>query len=684
MAKPFKETVNIQPQTFSTGKPQLFMSLADKLDNFSAQTAQTAERKVIQQATIEGQQAGIQQQKSGEGIQLKEETFIGGISKKAFNNAARESYVKSLENDIRENITKIGVDHPDDPVLFQEAIEAFSKSTIQGVDPAIKPQVELSIDAKVSQLKPRIISANVRKLERSANEENSSAEDSSRIDAVHAAYEGNNESAAFAMAVATDSISQRTDIGDDVKQKRIRRLNTEVKESQLARSIDDAYDSNGSDAAIKMIDSLKKPSGMELSDWNSFVAAQRANVNRRDARKKAEASIDLTLARKKLKEYQTAKSLGFEVSSDNESLLNELVSGTDLEKQKKIIDETAQFSVMSHNDRRQILSAAQTGKLDDVQAYAAALKADQEINKAAVEDGYSLGVKQGIVDAAPLDIGDPESFKVRMDQAEILSAHYNVDVSPLSDQEATALSGSIEDMTPDEKIALATTFQASPAIWGQLDKKNAGQFAMAGATGDQTVMSAIFKGQELLKQKLVKPMPQDDYLSNFNDIVEGVYGSEDRRAVLDASLSHYSSTSSAAISGIINSSDFEDSVMAVTGGIAKINGFNLELPRGVDDDGFEDFIDGLQPENIPEFGGVANHSDEEAIEAIKRGRIRSVGANKYMVENDGGTLFNDNGEPFVFSYSLDLATTNVALADSKRIAARRRNINIIGNKDRGR
>ena len=48
----------------------------------------------------------------------------------------------------------------------------------------------------------------------------------------------------------------------------------------------------------------------------------------------------------------------------------------------------AQFSVMSYDDRRGVLSAAQTGQLEDVQMYASALKADQEINKAAIEDGY--------------------------------------------------------------------------------------------------------------------------------------------------------------------------------------------------------------------------------------------------------------------------------------------------------
>jgi len=671
MAKPFQEQVNIQPQTVATGQPQALMSLSEKLDNFSSFTAQKAAEKQIEAATIQGQQAGIAQQQAGGPLELKEETFIGGISKKAFNTAAREGYVKSLENDIRENVKSIALSNKDSLGGFNTDIEAFAKKTLEGIDPSIRAQAELSIDSKISQARPQIEAAEAREIERIANEENALAADGARIDAIDAAYDGNGDAAAHAMAIATDSITQRTNITPEAKQGMLRQLNTEVKEAQLSKSIDTVYDSDGGSAATKMLGDLKKPAGMELSDWNSFISSQRANINRKDARKKAQAQIDLTEAKNKLKQYQTAKSLGFEVDASEEAVLSGLVAGTPLEKQKAIIDDTAQFSVMSYDDRRGVLSAAQTGQLEDVQMYASALKADQEINKAAIEDGYSLGVKQGIIPSTPLDINDPESFKARLDQAEIASAHYNVEVSPLSDQEATVLSEGIGDMTPAEKMELANTLQQAPAVWGQLDKKNAGQFAMAGASGDANVMTAIFKGQELLKQKLVKPLSQEDYLSDFNDYVEGVYGPQDRRAILDAALSHYASTSSSAVDGTYDSGDFESSIEAVTGGVGSINGYNVELPRGVDEDSFDEFIDTLQPETIADMGGIANYSDDEAVEAIKQGRVRSIGANQYMVETNGGTLFGTDGKPFIFSYSLDTATANTAVAASKSLKLRR-------------
>jgi len=79
----------------------------------------------------------------------------------------------------------------------------------------------------------------------------------------------------------------------------------------------------------------------------------------------------------------------------------------------------------------------------------------------------------------------------------------------------------------------------------------------------------------------------------------------------------------------------------------------------------------MQPEFIADAGGIANYSDSEAVEAIKQGRVRSIGANQYMVETDGGVLFDNNGNPFIFSYSLDAATANIAISASRSLKARR-------------
>lgn len=669
----FTETVNIQPQTFSTGQPELLMSLSDKLGAFAAQQTNKRAEKVIADATLQGQTAGIEQQQAGGALELKEEKFIGGVSAKAFNTAAREGYIKSLDNDVMESFTNLAAENSQDLQSYNTGAEALAKGFMAGVDPASRPAVELSIDSMISRQRPRIQAAQAQAIVDQGNQDQAvNATERSR-EAWSASFDGDMENAGTSLAVAIDSISNRSDLSDSQKATQIRDVQLEERESFNSGVLSRTFDAEGSQAALDQLNEMSgnRPGGFTPDEWDSFIAGEQTKINRKISRQKAQASIDVNAGAAKLRQYKTAKSLGFEVSPQDEAQLNSLIAGTDLQKAKKIIDDTAQFSVMSSSDRSAVLSQAQTGQLDDVEMFGSILKADQEINKLALADGYGLGVKQGIVDELPLDIGSPESFQARLDQSEILSAHYGVDVSPLSSSEAQGIADSIPNMTTDEKIALATTFQAAPAVWGQLDSNNAGQFAMAGATGDFTVMSAIFKGQELLAEKLVKTPSQTDYLSDFNDLVEGVYEPQDRKAILDAVISHYSSSSSSAIDGSYDGGDFEASVMAVTGGITKINGFKLELPRGVDEDDFEDFVDDLQPETISSWGGVANYTDEEAAEAIKQGRIRSIGANQYMVETNGGTLFGNDGEPFIFGYSLDTATTNTALSHSRAITRRR-------------
>ena len=169
MAKPFSEVVNIQPQTISTGQPQALMSLSQRLDDFSAQAAGVAAESQIEEATIQGQQAGLEQQQSGQQLQLKEETFVGGIGKKAFNQAAREGYLKSLDNDKIEAITNLAAENPNNLAGFNDGVNAYAKGVMDNVDPLSKSAVALSIDSMVSRFRPKIQAAQAQQVVDDAN-----------------------------------------------------------------------------------------------------------------------------------------------------------------------------------------------------------------------------------------------------------------------------------------------------------------------------------------------------------------------------------------------------------------------------------------------------------------------------------------------------------------------------------
>lgn len=294
---------------------------------------------------------------------------------------------------------------------------------------------------------------------------------------------------------------------------------------------------------------------------------------------------------------------------------------------------------------------------------------DREVHR----DGYAFAVRQGIVEEVELDLLDPGTIEERLQQVDYLSDHYGRPISPLTNEEADTLVLSLEKMSPEDKTGLALAFGPSEIIWQQLDKKNAGLFAMVGAIGDQEVMQSVFRGQQKIQEKLVAPIKQADYLPVFDDYVDDVYSGKDRKATLNAAIAHYAATTE---SEVFDSDDFEASLEAVTGGIGKINGYKVELPRGVDEDDFDDYIDNFSPESVKHFGSVWGIHDKEVARIVQEGRIVSDGANRYFVVERGTNtvLRQPDGKEFVISFDQQLFEADKKVlydAHARRLARRR-------------
>jgi hypothetical protein len=268
-----------------------------------------------------------------------------------------------------------------------------------------------------------------------------------------------------------------------------------------------------------------------------------------------------------------------------------------------------------------------------------------------------LGVNQGIIEKVDFDPSEPNTLEQRVLQASALSEHYGVEASPLSDPELLTLTNAIPQMTPEEKVVLAETLAVAPELWGDIAKKGGGTFAMAGATGDLNVMSAVFKGQELIENKLVAPIKPSDYLGSFTDMVGGVYLAENAMNVKNASLAYYATMGAEGYDPEL----FEDAVTAVTGGIGEFNGFKIELPRGVEEDKFADFIYQIQPETIAAMGGVRGLTNEEAAIIIGQSPLRSIGAGSYVIGSDLAAMHSPDGSPFILTYSEEQDAINLEI-----------------------
>ena len=299
VAKPFQETVNIQPQTIATGQPQQLMTLSQKLDDFASFSAGKVAEKQIAQAQIQGQQAGIEQQQAGGKLELKEETFIGGISKKAFNTAAREGYLKSLDNDNIEQITGIAANNATNLAGFNDSVNSYAKSVLENVDPASRGAVELSIDSMVSRYRPKIQAAQAKQISDDANNQQAiNADERGRL-AQSSSFEGDQEQAGINLAIAIDSINTRTDLNDAQKSVAIREIQLEEREAFNSGELNRTYNEGGSSAAIDKLNEMEgnPPGGFTPDEWDKFVAGESKKINRRISREKKQTAEEVKAAK---------------------------------------------------------------------------------------------------------------------------------------------------------------------------------------------------------------------------------------------------------------------------------------------------------------------------------------------------------------------------------------------------
>ncbi len=177
-------------------------------------------------------------------------------------------------------------------------------------------------------------------------------------------------------------------------------------------------------------------------------------------------------------------------------------------------------------------------------------------------------------------------------------------------------------------------------------------FAMVGAIGNPDLAKEAFRGLEKLQQGVVKAPSAIDYLTKYNAYVGDVYGAEDSRAVLDTALAVYADQYP---SDEFSYNDFQGIVEQVTGGIGTYNGQKYQLPRGMAESDFEDYIDLFSEQGFEMSGGALGYTYKQFMETLKDGNLKSIGDDEYLIidSKTGGAILQENFEPFIFTYSPD-------------------------------
>lgn len=645
-------------------------TVAQSLDEWANERRQQRAQKNLNDAYEKGRNTPVEKDEEGNRIAPEQQKpFMGILGSKTveqLNQGLRDAYIASIDRDNTEEINRIAQESDGDVDRYNSSVNEYRKKLLAGVDPSANGIISTSLDSMVGRGFTQVQRVSITRSNQASKDQRMEAMSTYLDEAARLTRNGEFKGAQENLLKSRgtlDSMVSSGDISSAAADELFLEGKKEVYRQGYKKEILDVAE-NDTEAAFNQLEELEKkiPNNFTPDEWENVISDIRTDVSRIATKVKAGAEKKDKITKAKLSDMKESLSAGFVVDSSEKAHLYNLVKGTELEPEFKRLLNVEAFAVLKHDDRAAVLNHAQdrATTLESQQEFIALKKSHDSINKMAEEDGYSLGVRQGLIDHIPFDPQDPQSFAKRIEQAEDLSGIYKKEVGPLTQSEVDGIVNILPESTATEKVELALMLGASPAIWKQLDKKNANVFAMAGAIGDRDVMSAIFRGQELIKTNQVKLPTQEEYLEVAEDVIGlagEVYGIEDRKTVIEAAIAYHAATTDSP--EVFSSGDFEDALQAVTGGTTKFNGYRIELPRGVSDDDFEDFAEKLHPDIIEELGGLLFMKPEDVRDA----QWQSIGNGRYHVLQDGLIQLNKQGQPFVVEYSEEIALRNKMLND---------------------
>ena len=556
-----------------------------------------------------------------------------------------------------EQIEQIAIDFAGDPAGYTDAIKVYRDSAIAAAPPDLRAVLGLAFAPRIASNFKTINSAFLKSSEKESNQILDDSISASTVDLEKLARAGNADLVTTELPdlyMMIDARGENDPLYNVEKAKDD--LNNALYEQDVLKDLDNIVEQDGFVAAMTALEEFQDkplPKGYSQDDLRAFTRSAQEDLSRQKARLNAASTQISKEATKAVNNFTDAIGLGFSVSPEEVSRVQGLVTTPEQQDKINVAQGIAAFSVMSAESRREIIANSQTGQLSDVQTYKQMIAKNDSLTALAKKDGYALGVKQGLIEYVPFDISDPNSYLQREQQAQMLSDHYGVPVPPLNDSEATTLALAVNQMDASERTDLANSFNPSSNIFSQLDEKGQGLFAFASSIGDETVMKEIFLGMDIVNEGTQGKLAEG-YKDIFNDVVGNSLPAGAARQVLDAAIALEAYNKELSTKG-----SFKDSIQRASGGIKEINNHKVLLPRGVDKNTFEDYIDDFTPENVESFGGILNHTPEQAARAVSNGRIISLGSNRYAVmigknKDITATTPNDNPllepQPFIFSY----------------------------------
>lgn len=336
----------------AAGEAQATMALADTLQAFGDYGMKKYAEMRVDEATQEAQAVEPRVQAP----ELRDKNTLTG---EAYNKVVMAGHAAAIKNDYTRRIKELELEHPDDPVSFQNKLEAYSTELLNGVSPEVRNAVALDIDQ--TSIAP-MLRARQRHEERTVNESVAGIIESADIfsdELANAARDGDLQGVQHNEAAIDEIVNTLEEMGRFDLARKYRNAIDERVDKQIALGQAEKAIASGNGAAYIQSFIDNPPADLTPEQVDSYSATMITMNNRHiSLEKQQQAAVSIETSRS-ISNLKIAAQNGL---GDPEQLMDQTEKYFDA----KLISESERTSIMNDIISADIKAAEQAEVYSDI------------------------------------------------------------------------------------------------------------------------------------------------------------------------------------------------------------------------------------------------------------------------------------------------------------------------------
>ena len=260
-------------------KYQALAGLADQVGDISFAVGKKIRTEQGQKAGLE---AGITAAEDGTPVESKSGLLSQfSIFDQAYNTAMESAYVASIDQDARENISRIAAENPDNIEAFTASSSEYTKGVLGNVSEEYQPIIAASIESVLSvartQVQTNEIATNIVR----ANEVLGAQAQTALEDVERFSFVGETDSADIAKSAAFQSIDARTDLSPQAKEDAKKSVLLAANYSTARGGMKQIISTQGAMGAVEFIERISEGpmSDMSIAEQDTLVNVLRGDLS---------------------------------------------------------------------------------------------------------------------------------------------------------------------------------------------------------------------------------------------------------------------------------------------------------------------------------------------------------------------------------------------------------------------